>query len=473
MVEVLLAIAIFALISTSIIYLLIDAGSTNHQNRDRVVASALADEGLEAARAIRDANWSSITAGAFGLSSNGNHWQFFGQSDIDPTNRFTRKILISKINDDRFQITSTVSWQSILGFESSISAVTYLTHWSKITEPPPPDWHEPEIVGTVGIFDVYGNINPTDVFVLGNYAYLVTEEAAGNKPELFIFDVSDVTKPKLVGTALIGSKVRAIYVVGNYAYLATEVDNAELTVVKISDPESPVIVARLDTPSNKNAEDVFVLDRYAYLVSESNPSDSEFYIFDVTDPENPVAAPVGKVELGAQGNTVFVSGDYAYIGTDSNDREIVMINTSQKTNPVIVKTYNHPGSGDISQIYLNGSSLYLTINYPASPSPNFAILNINFTNPADILINLVGGFSSGQGLQSLAINITGNRAFVVGGQSDKEFRVLDISNPSLPTEKSFIDLPDVAVSVVYNGAYAFVADIANNQELIIIGPGPT
>lgn len=472
LVEVLLAIAIFALISTSIIYLLIDAGNANQQNRDRIVASALAEEGLEATRTIRDASWTNMIAGNYGLTKDDDRWQFFGQSDIDPTNRFVRQISISKINDDRFQITSTVTWQAMLGFESSVSTVTYLTQWNKITVPPPPDWHEPEIVGTVGIYNLVGNKNPTDVFVLGNYAYLVTEESNANDPEFFIFDVSDVTRPTLVGKTKIGGKIGAVYVVGNYAYLATNIDDSELTVVKVSDPTNPTIIARLNTPGNKNGNDVFVLDRYAYLVTESNPSNSEFYIFDVTDPENPVTTPIGKVELGVQGNTVYVSGDYAYVGTDGNDQEIIMINVSEKTSPTVVKTYDHPGPGDISQIYLNGSSLYLTVSADASPSPNFAILHIDSTNPADIQITQVGGFSSDKSLYSLAINISGNRAFVVGASDQKEFRALNISDPSQPVEFSAVDLPDTAVSAVYNGAYVFVASIANNNELIIIGPGP-
>jgi len=48
--------------------------------------------------------------------------------------------------------------------------------------------------------------------------------------------------------------------------------------------------------------------------------------------------------------------------------------------------------------------------------------------------------------------------------------ILDITNPSQPLEKAAIDLPDKAVAIAYNGAYVFVASIANNQELIIIGP---
>ncbi len=471
LVEVLLAIAVFALIATSIIYLLIDAGTANHQNKDRIVASALVDQGLEATRVIRDANWANISAGTFGLIQNDNRWQLFGDSDIDPTNRFTRRISISKITDDRFQVTLTVTWQSILGFESNISATTYLTHWSKVTLPEQPNWEEPKIFGTVGTNNLAGNKNPNDIFVLGNYVYLVTDEANAVDPEFFIFNISDVTKPTLVGKSKIGSKIGAVYVVGDYAYLATSVDNAELTIVKVSDPTQPTVVARLNTPGNKNAEDVFVLDHYAYIVTENNPSNSEFYIFDVTDPENPVVAPTGKVELDTQGNTIYVSGNYAYVGTDSDDRELIMIDISQKLAPKIVKIYDHPGLGNISEIYVNGNSLYFVVSHDASPSPNFAILNIDAADPTDIKITLVGGFTSGKSLRSLAIDVAGNRAFIVGEEDPKEFRVLDISNPGQPVEKAVLDLPGIAVSSVYNGAYVFVADIANNQELIIIGPG--
>ncbi|PIZ27768.1 hypothetical protein COY45_00675, partial [Candidatus Berkelbacteria bacterium CG_4_10_14_0_8_um_filter_42_34] len=112
----------------------------------------------------------------------------------------------------------------------------------------------------------------------------------------------------MVSTCKIGSKVSAVYVVGNYAYLATNINDAELTIIKVSDPKNPTVVARLNTPENQDGEDVFILDNYAYLVTQNNPSNSEFYIFDVLDPENPVTTPVGKFELNAQGRAIYVAG---------------------------------------------------------------------------------------------------------------------------------------------------------------------
>lgn len=471
LVEVLLAIAIFALVSTSIIYLLVDSGVTGHQSKDRITAAALSEEGMEATRAIRDADWAGLFVGNYGLTRQNGRWQFLGEFDTDPTGRFRRQITLSKINDDRFLLISTVTWQALLGYQSNVSTSTYLTNWSKPIAPPEPDWEDPKIFSTIGTNNLAGNKNPADIFVLGNYVYLVTDEANSVDPEFFIFDISNVATPTLVGKCKIGSKINAIYVVGNYAYLATNVNDSELIIIKISNPAQPIVVARINTPGNQDGKDIFVSENYAYLVTQNNPSNSEFYIFDVLEPENPTTIPTGKLELSAEGRNIYISGNYAYVGTDNDNQELLLLNIIDKKNPQIASTYNNPGSANTNGVFVSGNSVYLAFEQNGASNPNVAIINVDISNPSNITINLVGQFHNSADVNGLWPDASTNQIFLANADASKEFIILDMTNPAALVEKIAIDLPSQAVAITYSGAYVFVATIANNQELIIIGPG--
>mgnify|MGYP001582734235 CR=1 FL=1 len=127
LVEVLLAVSVFALIVTGLVGGLIYGQQSTALSGARVRAEMLADEGLEAVRNIRDANFSNLTDGTFGLTTTGNQWNLSGSSDT--TDIFTRAITISAVDANRKQVTSTVTWQQNPQRTGQIQVVTYLTNW--------------------------------------------------------------------------------------------------------------------------------------------------------------------------------------------------------------------------------------------------------------------------------------------------------------------------------------------------------
>src|SRR3989339_749416 len=96
LVEVILASSVFILLVTSLVgaYLYGEESTALAGNRAR--ATMLAEEGLEAARNIRDANFSNLSDGTHGLVISGNQWTLSGSSDV--TDIFTRSISISIID---------------------------------------------------------------------------------------------------------------------------------------------------------------------------------------------------------------------------------------------------------------------------------------------------------------------------------------------------------------------------------------
>lgn len=131
LVEVLLAVSVFALIVTALTGGLIYGQQSTAVSGQRAKATFLAEEGLEAVRNIRDASFSNLTNGTFGLSTAGNQWSLSGSSDT--TDIFTRAIAISSVDADRKQVVSTVTWQQTPSQNGSVTLSTYLTQWKKST----------------------------------------------------------------------------------------------------------------------------------------------------------------------------------------------------------------------------------------------------------------------------------------------------------------------------------------------------
>ena len=74
MLELLVAMGIFVLVVSSVMFVVLDALSANRQGSERTQASLLATEGMEAALSIRNLGWKFLTSGDHGLNGTGASW---------------------------------------------------------------------------------------------------------------------------------------------------------------------------------------------------------------------------------------------------------------------------------------------------------------------------------------------------------------------------------------------------------------
>jgi len=131
-VEIIVASAVFALVVTAF------TGSLLYFNKSVIMAGAraravfLAEEGLEAARNIRDQDFSNIVDGTYGLAISAGQWIFSSSPDL--TDNFSRKVEISIIDANTKEVSSTVSWDKGLMDSGSAFLVTRLTNWQAVVE---------------------------------------------------------------------------------------------------------------------------------------------------------------------------------------------------------------------------------------------------------------------------------------------------------------------------------------------------
>lgn len=127
LIEIILAISIFALsvawLTSSLIY-----GQQSSLNAfHRAQAVLLANEGLEASENIAMEDFNNLVNGSFGISIENNQYVYSGGTDI--WDIYERKITISNINDNTKKVTSDVSWSQSVMDEGDVSFVTYITKW--------------------------------------------------------------------------------------------------------------------------------------------------------------------------------------------------------------------------------------------------------------------------------------------------------------------------------------------------------
>jgi Tfp pilus assembly protein PilV len=143
-IEVLVAVGIFVIISVTALSAIIGATNIGRLTKEQTQAAQFAQQGYEASVSIKNNDWTNLVNGTHGLSSAGSQWSFSGGSDVDSSGKFTRTILIESVNRDANnvivnsggtvdentkKITINVAWNPSPTRSNDVTYVSYLTNW--------------------------------------------------------------------------------------------------------------------------------------------------------------------------------------------------------------------------------------------------------------------------------------------------------------------------------------------------------
>lgn len=133
--ELIISIGIFVAVIASLVFFVFDSYLSNRLSNEMTKANFLAEEGLEAAKSIRDNNFSDLLAGSHGLIISNGHWIFQGtEEDISSQlNSGKRVVLIENIDSNRKKITSSVNWNFTENRPEEVRLVSYLTNWQIVS----------------------------------------------------------------------------------------------------------------------------------------------------------------------------------------------------------------------------------------------------------------------------------------------------------------------------------------------------
>ena len=273
------------------------------------------------------------------------------------------------------------------------------------------------------------------IAVSGNHAFL-------NAGGLQVVDVTNLSSPKLVGSLTeVSGKLAAT---SSHAYLA---DGYSFHVVEIINPTSPVL--GIVEKSSGNYNDVAVSGLYAYATH----STSVFEVIDVSAPELPII--LGSLSTPSPLG-VCISGDRAYL-TDAVG--LRAIDVSNAASPFIMGSLSISGARSVAvsspYAYVACYEGLKVVDIAASPSLVATVPVPEFP--------------------CYAVALSGSYAYVTGksGFANTGLRVIDVSNPQLPTIAGGITIENTTLpstdweGISVEGSYAYIASSSGLQVVDI------
>lgn len=447
-IEVLLATSLFGLLVVGIAGSYLYGEESTMQSGAHTRAVYLAEEGLEATRNMRDADFASLTDGPHGLAIQGGHFVFSGVSDNSGI--YTRDITIKSVDDNRKDVTSHVVWNQNSLRVGDVTLVTRLTNFFAALG----DWSNPF---QEAFFNIAGNQNAVKVQVVGDNAYVIRSN--NNSANFYIIDISNPAIPMQVGALNLSGIPQNIFVAGNFAYITSNSDTRELQIINVANPASPVFAGVYDDAGNDDARGVHIAGNYAYV---SFASGVDFAVVDVTNAALPVLA--GSLDIANVPNEVFVSGNYAYIASTSNTMEVLVVDVSVPANPILASVLNLPGNIDANTVSMESNNLYV--------GQGNTLRVVDASNP--LALALSGSLIVGNAITDIALDFGfgGDLLFLSNSDNATEFTVVDV-NP-VPVIFGVLDIPgtDNLNGVAYSSSLdrAFGASDSNAQEFKVFAP---
>lgn len=264
-----------------------------------------------------------------------------------------------------------------------------------------------------------------------------------------------------------GYKTNDVFGEANYSYLATDTNSKEIVIVNLAaSPHSES--GYFNAPGNGDGNSVFVSGNIGYMTDGN-----KLYTFDLSS-KSGSRPQLGSITLSGTGNKIFVRGNYVYvaIGATTNQLEIVQVTNNGAT---LTKTASFSVTGqDAKYIFVNetGDRAYVTTSISSSQRELFIINTSSKSTPT-----LVGSYeANGMNPKGITVVAVHNKAILVG-TGGEEYQVIDVSNESSPARCGGLNINTGVngVSSVFEAdgdAYSYIITGDASAELKIIEGGP-
>ncbi|HAZ17126.1 MAG: Outer membrane adhesin like protein [Parcubacteria group bacterium GW2011_GWA2_43_13] len=456
LVEVILSSAVFVLLITALVgaYLYGQEATVFAGNRARSVM--LAEEGLEAVRNIRDAGFSNLTGGIFGLIISDNQWDLSGSSDVSDI--FTRQLVISAVDTGRIHATSNVTWQQNPQRNGEVSLITRFSDWARNFG----NWGVATQEATLDL-STTDNGNEIALYTTGSATYAIVVRTRGLASELYVIDVSIPASPVVVSNVEIGATVNDVAVCGNYAVVATVANSGELQVINLTTPSAPLIASVFNLTGGANALSVVCTGTTVFL-GRAASAQYELYAITIADPLAP--SILSSLELGTNADAAKVvlaqNGQYLYIASPVNSGELFIVSTSSPSSIFLTSTFDASGGSD-------GTAVTAFSTYAVLGRADGNILVIDVSIPAGPTL-ISSALDIGGNIQDMAMGIGDSSVFIASNTADTPTFIIDVITPASPAILGSVAYGEDTKGIVwdYNLNRAFIAGTSNTAEFAVL-----
>ncbi len=487
LVEVILSAALFMILATGSVAVIVQGLDSNRLGEEQSVAHQYAAEGIEAARSIKNQAFTNLTNSvSTGITRSGGVWVFSGSSNSFDS-KYTRVLTIEDVRRDgnghvvisggtvdplSKKVTSTVSWNFGPTRSNSVVLTSYLTDWKKQIFG---NWAIPSTDASFDLTLANSGANAANGLSIarsGSYIYLGRASSVGS--EVFSIDITNTAAPALCGTCRreLGGDANDIVINGTVAYIASTNNTQELQVLTISTPTA-LSTATLSTinltvgnSGNDNADAVAlgISGTSLYMIRNGG---NEFVRFNITSPASPTLNGTGNGITGIPRGMVIV-GNYAFVVTEDNAAEIQIMNLTTLARDAVLNLNSGNDPANAISITSAGSSRIL-VGRVGSAAPE--LYSIDISSPTSPVISST--VEIGADVNSISF---GNTLLFLGTSSaTTDFLVINGSNlASLPALPAFgsLNIPTAPREVLYDVDLdrVFVADTNSASEFVVLKP---
>ncbi len=467
--EILVAIGIFLTFAGSVVSVLYGGQNiaADAENANRAVE--FRTEGAEGLRSIKAGSWNALTDGMHGITLVGDIWQLQGASTTDSI--FKRTVTITSLGSNIKIATTTVTWQTNPQRVQKIESAEMFSNWVNPAQgscklgPLSGNWANPQILGSA---DLGSGNSGTDVVVKLPYVYMSGVAATANKPDVFVFDVSDMAHPVPKPSLDIGAGgINALFLKGNYLYAASANDSQELIIFDISNPNQIAKVSAYNLVGSADALSVYVFSDTA-VIGRSESAINELAFINVTNPMTPT--PISEFSTGGSIRDFTANSGNLYFVSEESDPDIWVFNIINPLNPTLLTNYDIPGTTEDLSLFIQESQ---------TGSATFNILDGNEQNELIVIgattTEATGWYVRNRldvGGQVKDITcVEGNLAFLATTNSGKEFFIANIANPDNISEYFSLNFPQIGSGIDFASNTVFMS-VRSNDALRIITSGP-
>ena len=305
----------------------------------------------------------------------------------------------------------------------------------------------------------------TDIKIKNSFAYISTNSSTSTDSDLFIFDMSNMTSPKLISSLNTGPGLTALTVAGPYVFAPNESSINQLQIIDIHDRSHPSVISQAKVPldvassTRPNGSAIFYDKGFIYLGTEKGDS-PELTIWNVANPTHPVLS--GRYEIGNKVEKIVVDDTRAYIAS-SGANQLMVFDISNPANPIILSTLTPSGwqtqSGQALDLFEGEIALGRdTGGFNNKANPEFILYNASDTTQNYLAQR--NSFDEPGGIYGIVARPP--NFLVLTHRSSGQLR----SDDEFGTTSAFYTIPGIPTAVVCDRGNIYVA--SNNNPTITL-----
>lgn len=515
LVELLMALALLALILPAIIDGLITSRQGLPQQEQQQNALVLLKETSESLRVIREKSWSGISVnGTYYPQIDGDTWVL--ANGVQTVGDFNRRVIISDVyRDSDGNISQTgnidpsikkatiiVNWTQPK--TSSIETISYFSRYLENAAHIETTYAQFSIGNTNGVTVNYTNNDPTDGEItlgggghgdwckpsLSIYGYNLNHNASamavsavegkaftvtGDNSSSETFHATTISNenPPIASPLFItdGKKAYSVFGDNEYAYIATDTKGKQGTIISLSSQQE---VGWLDLQtSSSRGRSITVYNNLAY-VSDTN---NKIYIFDISTKTGTQTPIFISSNLPGLAKKIIIKNNQLYVATNSTSNQLIIIpltDNGRSFGTMVNVSVNGQEGRDI-YVKDDATRVYLATSESSSQNELF-IIDIN--SSSSTYKQILGSYNT-SGMNPTGVTLVSNNKAIIVGTGGVEYQVVDVANDNITNCSGNLgdfnfDIRGIASVIELDGdAYSYIITSDTTSEFKIIEGGPS